>query len=771
MKYLKNKKIIIFTLLLILLSSSLMFVNFTRSITLLDNDVEVKPNSLLTYYLDITYEGVDKYGKESSSSTNSEVLSNYIYIEDKIPDGLTFIGFVNVDGGNGNIGAYSQDNQNRVCQGFILNDTEEESSTNYRGLHYDEETRTISFRIKKLQAGCKLTIGVETMTPSIDDPNTEEVETRRDFYNYAISRELNMTKNSNTVHTWMGKEITNNFKVSYAYIGEIPEGAPALPDDATYSESSVVSIALEPRMSGYKFSGWKSDNITIEDGSFKMPNQNVTFVGSWEKDTPYKVNYTIEGDLPPSYVPPSTKEYYEGDIITLDLMRKGDIFNGYRFLGWTTENASISEENDFEMPAHDVNLVGKFEEIKYKVEYNFISSTLPNNSNLLIPKTKYYSPGEIVTLDNIEDVEGYHFLGWYSEDSFEMPNHDVIIYGEWKLRRGKFTPIINKEIIYYQDYYRTGDVVNYKITVENTGDYAIKDVIVRENNEKASFAKCTLGQFNQNNMCKSGFTSYELISDKIIRIESLSAHTAATFIASYKVTDEDSGTIENEVEIIGASADNNYDLDDSKEYKTKTSFKVQPKINICKEVLNTNNEKNFQFYITNNNNQDIWLNIKDGACQSIYLEPGSYEIQEVVPQEYTLDEISIFDGATTININNGETINIEEGKNYTITFANRYKRKGFFHSEGSVTNNVQNIITVTWIDWDGNIIKSIDILEDELKNISSLHPAPLEDYYKEENINGTNCTIDCPFIGWTLKSMNYGEYVFGPPNCARHCMM
>ena len=71
--------------------------------SLLDNHVRVNENSELTYYLDVMYDGKDKNLVMSSDDAVADVRSDYISIEDKIPDGLTFIGFV--ESSDGSIGA------------------------------------------------------------------------------------------------------------------------------------------------------------------------------------------------------------------------------------------------------------------------------------------------------------------------------------------------------------------------------------------------------------------------------------------------------------------------------------------------------------------------------------------------------------------------------------------------------------------------------------------------------------------------------------------
>ena len=44
------------------------------------------------------------------------------------------------------------------CPGSVVGD--------FAGLVYNESTRTVSFKVKNLQAGCKLTVGIVTTTPA-----------------------------------------------------------------------------------------------------------------------------------------------------------------------------------------------------------------------------------------------------------------------------------------------------------------------------------------------------------------------------------------------------------------------------------------------------------------------------------------------------------------------------------------------------------------------------------------------------------------------------
>ena len=88
-----------------------------------------------------------------------------------------------------------------------------------------------------------------------------------------------------------------SYQVKYAYTDPVPAGAPALPADETHKLHTDVTVAAEPKLDGYVFSGWTTDDASISDGQFKMPGQNVTLTGSWtiRSDLSYTVNYYWNG--------------------------------------------------------------------------------------------------------------------------------------------------------------------------------------------------------------------------------------------------------------------------------------------------------------------------------------------------------------------------------------------------------------------------------------------------------------------------------------------
>lgn len=89
-----------------------------------------------------------------------------------------------------------------------------------------------------------------------------------------------------------------SYQVKYEYKGDVPTGALAkLPADETHKLHTDVTVAAEPKLDGYVFSGWTTTDASISDGQFKMPGKNVTLTGSWtlRSGLSYTVNYYWNG--------------------------------------------------------------------------------------------------------------------------------------------------------------------------------------------------------------------------------------------------------------------------------------------------------------------------------------------------------------------------------------------------------------------------------------------------------------------------------------------
>ena len=86
----------------------------------------------------------------------------------------------------------------------------------------------------------------------------------------------------NDVH-FVGSWSRNSYEVTYEYTGEVPDGAPEVPGKEVKSFGTTVEVKDAPTLDRYTFSGWTTENADVADGQFIMPDNNVNFVGHWEK--------------------------------------------------------------------------------------------------------------------------------------------------------------------------------------------------------------------------------------------------------------------------------------------------------------------------------------------------------------------------------------------------------------------------------------------------------------------------------------------------------
>lgn len=677
----QRKLVFIIPIIVLVLVIGFVFSSSFSFAEVLENGTRVEENSDLTYYIDVIYDGKDSQAISSSDSATADVFSDYIYVEDKLPEGLTFKEFVS-SGGN-NIGAVKRSDSSTSCSGYVVG--------GYDGLVYDSNTNTISFKVKNLQAGCKLTVGVVTTTPSLG--NVE----RMDFYNTATAKENNFSTQSNTVHVFMGNLNSSVYQVKYQFEGDVPNNV-EVPTTNTYVAGTTVGVAQSPRLAGYTFSGWTSDDVTVSNGTFTMPSDNVVFTGSFTKDKTYEVSYRVDGDKPSSYKLPSTKKYSVASDVSVDSLKKGDIIDGYRFLGWETDDTELVVDGEsiyFTMPDRKVELVGKFEKETYTVTYQFQGSVIPDNAESLLPGVKSYAPGEEVELASNPTASGYRFLGWYSDTTFKMPNKDVVIYGEWAEQAGVFAPTITQEILNPKDRYTKGDVVQFRITVTNTASFSIKDVILEN---KYPF------------MSGDGYT---LMNDYYVKISSIPASGSVVVYGQYIVEDDTYQKLENVVEIVGAIADNNYILDTTKNYQAKVEFRTGNFIiKINKTDKNNNSLTGAEFAIYTD--KDLTHQLATGLVFENLNNNQTYYLKELkAPDGYVLSnhvsEISISkEGDVVVD---GEEVSVHDGS-YQIDIVN--EKQNFINSP----NTIDSIITyiILFIVSCGVIIFVVYILKNNHRN-------------------------------------------------------
>ena len=271
------------------------------------------------------------------------------------------------------------------------------------------------------------------------------------------------------------------------------------------------------------------------------------------------------------------------------------------------------------------------------------------------------NPGQSVKSIDSVDIRDKDNRDIQNNYSVTKTNGTLTVYGE-------IEPEITKEVTSLKPYYRTGDTITYTIKVKNTSSIAITNIKVTENTNKARFI---------------AYAGYSLLDNKTAIIDSIPAGGEATLYSTYTVLSTDSDKIVNEVEIKEASATEYYRLKE-KTYKATATANLQSIITVCKSISGVALPNTFQVRITGEGNTfETYVTIKKDECKKVYVNPGSYRIREILPQEYRI--VSVTGGISS----NNSVLNVVQGNNYSVTFTNAFIQKAFMHSFGRIENKIE----------------------------------------------------------------------------------
>ena len=232
----------------------------------------------------------------------------------------------------------------------------------------------------------------------------------------------------------------NSYKVTYAYTGDVPEGASALPAEATYKYGATVSIADEATAPGYTFSGWSRTE------GFEMPADNVTITGSFTANgnTEYKVEHYLEDLDGKGYTLADTEAPLTGETGTTATA------NPKTYEGFTFDDSVKGTKQEGEIKG-DGSLVLKlyYTRNSYDVTYAY-EGTVPKGASEVPAKATYKYGAKVTVADQATAPAGYTFNGWTTENvevkdgAFKMPAVSVVL-------KGNFTA--NKDTKYQVEHY------------------------------------------------------------------------------------------------------------------------------------------------------------------------------------------------------------------------------------------------------------------------------------------------------------------------------
>ena len=232
---------------------------------------------------------------------------------------------------------------------------------------------------------------------------------------------------------------------------------------AKWSESYVWDAPVFD-VNGYEIRDWYLDvyytdaitGSTSWEDFVSALKENNFFVYSKKIATKYTISYeNTKGAL--------NSNLSEYTIESPKIVLSDIIIDGYVFDGWYNGDSKITEIPKYSFG--DIVLTARWTPIAYTITYeNIKGASNPNRQHT-------YTIEDVVSFENLPDVEGYNFKGWYTSENGGTKVTSIekgcignkVYYAQW-------TPIV-----YTITYENTKGVIN-----PNTTTYTIEDVVILE---------------------------------------------------------------------------------------------------------------------------------------------------------------------------------------------------------------------------------------------------------------------------------------------------
>ncbi len=139
-------------------------------------------------------------------------------------------------------------------------------------------------------------------------------------------------------------------------------------------QNADVTVIGNPELEGHNFSGWSTQDVTINNGTFTMPAKDVVIEGTFAKEN-YKVTYQYSGTQPAGAPTPPASHMaeFESEVSIVTEQEWDSSLAGYTFSGWYPQATDITITNGkFTMPAKEVVLLGYYipdSNVEYKVHH------------------------------------------------------------------------------------------------------------------------------------------------------------------------------------------------------------------------------------------------------------------------------------------------------------------------------------------------------------------------------------------------------------------
>lgn len=235
--------------------------------------------------------------------------------------------------------------------------------------------------------------------------------------------------------------------------GDHGEGAPFTEGRQYYDADQVtVRTGLDgtniSAAEGYQFAGWATNDVKVApEGTFTMPDKNVTFTAQWNKlhRVTYKWTglpagatlYDADGNEVTPKLPESITGLVKGEPYTIDGAMPGTVVYTHDAYGNQTAAYTLGEWSDPNagvMGEADVIVSGVWDKTDipvtaYPVSYEY-TGNVPANAPAVPAEASYVFNQPVVVAD-APTLAGYAFRGWDREETFKMPAEPVTIFGTW----------------------------------------------------------------------------------------------------------------------------------------------------------------------------------------------------------------------------------------------------------------------------------------------------------------------------------------------------
>ena len=155
--------------------------------------------------------------------------------------------------------------------------------------------------------------------------------------------------------------------------GEANGNAQNMPQNETdiLSGTAQTLLTTEPTWVGHVFDGWTTSDVTVSNGSFTMPEANVTFTATWKEDangdgepddteTKYSINYAAgTAGTNAQNMPQNEADILSGTTQTISAAVP--TWTGHVFTGWTSTDVTETT-GSFTMPEKDVTFTALWKE-------------------------------------------------------------------------------------------------------------------------------------------------------------------------------------------------------------------------------------------------------------------------------------------------------------------------------------------------------------------------------------------------------------------------